>query len=141
MKTASLWVIRVALTVQFIGVLSVPALLAATESPRAMWMAEWFRPQHTSERTIGILKLRDGKLMFNETSGQAEWAIDLSSIKRVANANGRALSVETFDGGSYLLAIMDPNLTIGSPKKVLVMVDQAMRTMTDSALQTMTAKR
>ena len=45
MKTTSLWIIRLALTVQFIGVLAVPSLVAAAESPRAMWMAEWLRPQ------------------------------------------------------------------------------------------------
>ena len=45
MKTTSLWIIRLALTVQFVGVLAVPSLVAAADSPRAMWMAEWLRPQ------------------------------------------------------------------------------------------------
>jgi hypothetical protein len=34
MKTGSLWIIRLALTVQFLGVLSVPVLVAVAESPR-----------------------------------------------------------------------------------------------------------
>ena len=34
MKTASLWIIRLALTVQILGVLSVPVLVAEPEFPR-----------------------------------------------------------------------------------------------------------
>ena len=34
MKPASIWIIRLALTVQFLGVLAVPAIIAAAESPR-----------------------------------------------------------------------------------------------------------
>jgi len=144
MKTSSLWIIRVALTVQFMGVLAVPGLLAAAESPRAMWMAEWLNPargplslrdmvSESQERTIGILKLRDGKLMFSEQTSQAEWAVDLASIKRIANTNNRALTIETIAGDTYVVAIMDPNLTIGSPKKVIVMIDRAMQTVNAAA--------
>ena len=34
MKTGSLWIIRLALTVQFLGVLSVPVLVAEPEFPK-----------------------------------------------------------------------------------------------------------
>ena len=34
MKTTTLWVIRIALAVQFIGVLAVPSLVAASDAPR-----------------------------------------------------------------------------------------------------------
>lgn len=130
MKTRSLWIIRVALTVQFMGVLAVPALLAAAESPRAMWMAEWLNPAHheSNARAIGILKLRDGKLMFNEQVDQEKWEIELASVKRVGVAGGRALKIETVGGETYVVAIMDANLTIGSPKKVIVMIDRVLQT-------------
>ena len=48
MKTGSLWIIRLALTVQFLGVLSVPVLVGVAESPRGTWMAEWLRPHSTA---------------------------------------------------------------------------------------------
>ena len=91
-----------------------------------MWMAEWVRPR-VAERTIGILKLRDGKLTFSEQTGQGEFSIDLSSVKRIVNTNGRALKIETISGETYVVAIMDASLTIGSPKKVIVTIDRALR--------------
>src|SRR4026207_1134123 len=101
MKTGSLWIIRLALTVQFIGVLAVPAIVAAAESPRALWIAEWIRPR-AIERTIGVLKLRDGKLTFTEQAGQAEWSIDLSSVKRVVlSRDGKSMTVESMRGESF----------------------------------------
>src|SRR5262245_21340694 len=96
MKTSSLWIIRVALTVQLIGVLAVPAAVAAAESPRAMWMAEWLRSRAV-ERTIGVLKLRDDRLSFVEVSGHANWSIDIESVKRVSN-NGRTMTIESSNG-------------------------------------------
>ena len=62
MKTASLWIIRVALAVQFLGVLAVPALVAAAESLRGRWMAEWLRPQLRSDDLIITTHL---EWMFN----------------------------------------------------------------------------
>jgi hypothetical protein len=129
MKTSSLWIIRVALTVQLIGVLAVPAALAAAESPRAMWMAEWLRSRAV-ERTIGVLKLRDGRLSFTEMSGQAEWSIDIASVKRVSS--GRNMTIESSTGETYVMSIMDSNLTQGSPKKVVATIDRAMQGMSAS---------
>ena len=81
MKTTTLWVVRLALTVQFLGVLAVPSLLAASDVPRGMWMAEWQRPQ-VAERTIGVLGVRDGKLSFVEQIGQVDWELDLPTAAK-----------------------------------------------------------
>lgn len=127
MPTASLLIIRLALTVQFLGVLAVPALLAQAESPRGTWMAEWLRPQ-TAERTMGVLTLRDGKLSFSEQVGQVGWEVDLANVKRVAPANdGRALSVQTVSGEEYVSVIMDASMTRTSPKKVLTVLERALQ--------------
>ena len=130
MRAASLWIIRVALTVQFAAVLAVPSLLAAAESPRGMWMAEWLRPQ-TVERTIGVLTLRDDKLAFSEQVGQAGWEVELSKVKRVSQANdGRALLVVTVTGEEYVAVIMDPAMVRQSPKKVLSVIERALQLQT-----------
>ena len=127
MKTSSLWIIRVALTVQLIGVLAVPVALAAAESPRAMWMAEWLRSRAV-ERTIGVLKLHDGRLSFAEMSGHAEWSMDVASVTRVSN-NGRTMTIVSNSGDTYVMSIMDANFTPGSPKKVVATIDRAMQGM------------
>ena len=136
MKPASLWIIRLALTVQFIGVLAVPSLVAASESPRAMWMAEWLNPHSadlspiarsaTGERTIGVLRIRDGKLSFVEQIGQVDWELDLANVKRVAVA-GKALSITSLSGEEFIVTIMDPNLTQGSPKKAMAIIERAVQ--------------
>ena len=70
MKTSAIWIIRVALTVQFLGVLAVPAIVFAGESPRALWMAEWLNPRQapalseSNGRNIGVLVLRESTLSF-----------------------------------------------------------------------------
>lgn len=124
MKPLTLWIIRVALTVQFLGVLAVPALLAASESPRAMWMAEWVRPG-AAERAIGVLKVRDGKLSFVEQVGQIDWELDLSNVKRVAAANARELVITAVSGEEFVVSIMEANLTPASPKKAVAIIDHA----------------
>ena len=130
MKTASFWIIRVALTVQFAAVLAVPSLLAAADSPRGMWMAEWLRPQ-TVERTIGVLTLRDGKLAFAEQVGQAGWEVELTKVKRIsADKDGRSLVVVTVTGEEYVTAIMDPAMVRQSPKKALSVLERAMQQLT-----------
>ena len=127
MRTGSLWIIRLALTVQCLGVLSVPALVAAAESPRGLWMAEWLRP-HSIERTIGVLELRNSKLTFVEQIGQADWQLDLSSVKRIATVNGgRSLLIVSVTGDEYLMSIMDSDLTPGSPKRVATTLDRALQ--------------
>ena len=125
MKNSSLWIIRLALTVQFLGVLAVPTIVFAQESPRALWMAEWLRP-HSIERTIGVLKLRDGKLSFVEQIGQVDWQLDLASIKKVATVNGgRALLIVSITGDEYILSIMEANLTTASPKRAGSLIERA----------------
>ena len=124
MRKSSLWIIRAALTVQLIGVLAVPVAVAASESPRGTWIAEWLRPG-SNERTFGILTLRDGKLSFVEQSGDAKWQVDLASVKRVSAVN-RALIVESA-GGAYVVATMESNLTPTSPDKVVAVIDRAMQ--------------
>ena len=127
MKTSSVWIIRIALMVQFIGVLAVPALVASAESPRATWLAEWVSPQarESNGRTIGILKLRDARLSFDEQAGQG-WAIDLPELKRVT-ISGRALIIESNSGEKFTVAILDSNMTMGSPKRVLSTIDRALQ--------------
>ena len=127
MKTTTLWIIRIALMVQFIGVLAVPALMAAAESPRAMWLAEWMRPQ-SIERTIGVLELRNGRLGFTEQVGQVDWSVDLNEVRSVAIVNdGRALLIESSKGEAFVTTIMEPNLTPQSPKKALALIERALR--------------
>jgi hypothetical protein len=128
MKTTSLWIIRAALTVQFLCVLAVPVLVAqdnAPSLPRAIWIAEWVRPA-VAERTIGVLKLQQNRLLFDEQAGHASWTIDLASVKRIVNAHGRSVTIETIGGQTYVLAIMERDLTIGSPKRVVDIIERAM---------------
>ena len=128
MKTTSLWIIRVALAVQFIGFLAVPALVASADSPRGLWMAEWLRP-HSIERTIGVLRLRDTRLSFVEQVGQVDWQLDLASIKKVATVNGgRALLIVSKTGDEYIVSIMEPDFNPGSPKRVASAIERALET-------------
>jgi hypothetical protein len=133
MKTSTLWIIRVALTVQFLGVLSVPALLASTDAPRAIWLAEWLNAGAASStgepsgRTIGVLRLRDGQLVFSEQVGQVEWTVDLSAVKRVSSVSGRALSIETMGGETYLLAVLESNLMTASPRRAVSLLERAVQ--------------
>lgn len=127
MRNASLMIIRFALAVQFVSVLAVPTLLAAAESPRGTWMAEWLRPQAVG-RTMGVLTLRENKLEFAEQAGEARWEVELGNVKRIAPVNdGRALLVVTTTGEEYVAAIMDPSLTRMSPKKVMSVIDRALQ--------------
>jgi hypothetical protein len=126
MKNTTLWIIRLALTVQFVSVLAVPTLLAASEAPQAMWMAEWVRPQ--SGRTIGILTLRSGRLAFTEQVGQVDWDVDLANVRRVATANdGRALVILSNNGDEYVAVIMEANMTPQSPKRAVSTIERAMQ--------------
>lgn len=134
MNSASLLIIRLALTVQFLGVLAVPSLLAAAESPRGTWMAEWLNPNQgpvlseSKGRSMGVLTLRDGKLSFSEQVGEVGWEVELSNVRKVAAANdGRALSIQTVGGAEYIAVIMDPSLTRMSPKKVLSVLERALQ--------------
>src|SRR5687767_4778139 len=105
MKKTSILVIKLALAVQFFALLSVPVLVAANDAPRAMWMAEWVRPVQepalsemrasrgegrieSNGRTIGVLRVRDGKVSFVEQVGQVDWELDLASVARVTASNG-----------------------------------------------------
>jgi hypothetical protein len=129
MKITSLWIIRLALTVQFVGVLAVPALVAAGEAPRATWMADWLRP-NVAERTIGVLKIRDGKLSFIEQIGQVDWELDLSNVKHMAVVNGgRALAITSVSGEEFVVSIMDSNLSQESPKKAIAIIERAVQTL------------
>jgi hypothetical protein len=139
MKTTSFWVIRIALVVQFISVLSVPALLASNEAPRGTWMAEWVPPSRSAlwrtgldsgERTIGVLKLRDGKLAFTEQIGETAWEIDLASVKRVAIANqGRSVVIVSTTGQEFVVSIMNADLTQTSPKKLASTIARAIQSL------------
>lgn len=127
MKFTSKWIFRIALAVQLAGVLLVPALVAAQDAPRGLWMAEWLRPQATA-RTLGVLTLRDGKLAFAEQVGDQKWEVELAAVKRVASTNGgKALLVVTAAGDEYVMAIMQPNLTAQSPKKALTTLERALQ--------------
>jgi hypothetical protein len=127
MRAVTIWTIRIALTVQFLGVLAVPALVASNDAPRAMWMAEWMRPD-VSERAIGVLKLRDNKITFVEQLGQADWEIDLSSVKRVSTTNGgRAAAIETAAGQLFVVGVMDATMLPDSPKKVVTTIERALQ--------------
>ena len=127
MKNSSLWIIRLALTVQFLGVLAVPTIVFASESPRALWMAEWLRP-HSIERSIGVLTLRDNRLSFSEQIGQADWQLDLSRVKKVATINGgRSLLVVAINGDEYIVSIMDADLTPASAKRATAIIERALQ--------------
>lgn len=129
MRTTSLLIIRLALAVQFICILAVPSLVAAAESPRGMWLAEWIRP-HAPERTIGLLRVRDGKLSFVEQVGQIDWELDLERVRQVTTVNGgRALSIVSVAGEEYVVSILGPNLTHASPKRALAIIERAVQSM------------
>jgi hypothetical protein len=139
MKTMSLVIIRLALAVQFLGVLAVPTLLAAAEQPRGTWMAEWLNAEKdpaksATGRAMGVLTLRDNKLEFAEQAGEAGWEVELSNVKKVAQANdGRALLIQTTSGAEYLTAIMDPSLTRLSPKKAVQVIERAVQLRTGTS--------
>lgn len=146
MKTGSLWIIRLALTVQFLGVLAVPVLVATADSPRGVWMAEWLNPKQepaqsewltsrsearreSNGRTIGVLRLRDSKLSFVEQIGQVDWELDLASVRRIATTpSGRALRIQSVTGDEYIVAIMDPDFNPGSPKRAASTIERAIDT-------------
>ena len=130
MQTASMWIVRIALAVQFMGILAVVPLQAADEQPRGMWMAEWVRPD-TPERAIGVLRLRDGKLSFAEQLGKVDWMVDLGDIKRVTTQN-KTLAITLANGSEYLLSVMEANLTQASPKKAVAALERAMQTVSAS---------
>jgi hypothetical protein len=129
MKPASLWIIRLALTVQFLGVLAVPTIVASVDAPRAAWMAEWLRlRQHSIQRTVGVLKLRDAKLTFVEHAGQVNWELDLASIKKVATANGgRTLTIVSTTGDEYIVSIREANLSPASPNGARSTIEKALQ--------------
>jgi hypothetical protein len=129
MKPASLWLIRLALTVQFLGVLAVPTIVASAESPRAMWVAEWLRLRpHSIQRTVGVLKLRDGKLTFVEHIGQVNWELDLASIRKVGTVNGgRTLQIVSISGEEYIVSIKEANLSPGSPNGARSTIEKALQ--------------
>lgn len=128
MKKTSILAIKLALAVQFFALLSVPVIVASNDAPRAMWMAEWVRPAH-AERTIGVLRLRDGTLSFVEQVGQVDWELDLASVKQIVAAGGRVY-VTTLRGEEFVLAVMEPNLTPASPKKVVAAIERAVQLFT-----------
>jgi hypothetical protein len=129
MKPTSVWIIRLALTVQFLGVLAVPTIVASAESPRAMWVAEWLRLRpHSIQRTVGVLKLRDGKLTFVEHIGQVNWELDLASIRKVGTVNGgRTLQIVSITGDEYIVSIKEANLSPGSPKGARSTIEKALQ--------------
>jgi len=156
MKTASLWIIRVALAVQFLGVLAVPAIVAAAESPRGIWIAEWLNPTNepalserrtslgegrleSNGRTIGVLRLRENRLTFVEQVGQVDWELDLARVKKVATVNGpstslraggSALLIVSQTGDEYVVSIMETNLTPVSAKNAGALIERAMQSQT-----------
>lgn len=133
MKQTSLWLIKLALAVQFACVLAVPSIVAASESPRSViWMAEWIRP-NVAERAIGILVLREGKLSFAEQVGPAQWEIDVAAVSRVEPVENNRLSIVTNDGATYVISVMDATLVPTSPKKMTEAIERAMQTATAGA--------
>ena len=109
-------------------VLGVPAAVAANDAPRATWIAEWIRAEVSQARTIGVVTLRDGKLSFRESSGPAEWSFDVTTIKSVDSTNnGKALSIELMSGETYVVLVMNPDLTNASPKKLAAALERAVQ--------------
>ena len=139
MKQSSILVIKLALLVQFFALLAVPVLVAADEAPRAMWMAEWIRADATDlspvarsakgERTIGVLRLRDGKVSFVEQLGQVDWELDFASVKKVAAAGGRVI-LTSLRGEEFVVVVMETNLVPMSPKKVAAAIERAIQVTT-----------
>lgn len=136
MKTFSSHIVWQAFIVLFIGVTAMTTQVsAASESGRGMWLAEWVRPQAegSSPRSIGVLKLRDGRLSFAEQNRRLEWEVDLGSVKRVTVANGgRALLVTSISGDEFIVSIMQPDMTLGSPKKALSIIERAVQSIATS---------
>ena len=130
MKKSSILIIKLALLVQFFALLAVPVLVAADEAPRAMWMAEWMRADAVDgERTIGVLRLRHGKVSFVEQVGQVDWELDFASVKKVAAAGGRVI-LTSLRGEEFVLVVMEPNLMPMSPKKVAATIERAIQVTT-----------
>lgn len=142
MTTSTLWIVRVVLMVQILGVLAVPGILARdlsaeagmqADSPRAIWMADWQRPG-VAERTIGVLRITDGILQFEEQLGLVDWKLDLEDVKRVAVVNGgRSLSIVSVSGEEYVLTILNPSLMQIQPKRVAERITRGIETLAANA--------
>jgi hypothetical protein len=127
LRTKSFSASAVVWIVQFAALFAVSSSLAAAELPRATWMAEWLRPA-AAERTIGVLKLGDGRLSFVAQIGQADWTLNIAEVKRVAVVSGgRSLSIMSTKGEEFVITIMDQNLVQGSPKKALTILERAIQ--------------
>ena len=131
MKKTSIVSIKLALAVEFVAILSVPVVIASNESPRAVWLAEWVRPD-AEGRTFGVFKLRDGGLSFDEQVGQGDWVLDLSSIKRVSSSNGRVV-VTSSRGEEFVVVVMGPNMTAMSPKNAVAAIERAIQVVTTNS--------
>ena len=128
MKKTSVVAIKLALAVEFVAILSVPVVIASNDAPRAMWLAEWVRPD-VDGRTFGIFRLRNGAVSFDEQVGQGDWVVDLTSVKHVAAANGRVIVTST-RGEEFVVVVMGPNMTAMSPKNAVAAIERAIQVAT-----------
>ena len=56
---------------------------------------------------------------------------DLARVKKVATVNGgRALLVVSMTGDEYIVKIMEPDFTPGSPKRALSIIERAIELQT-----------
>jgi hypothetical protein len=131
MKKTSIVAIKLALAVEFVAILSVPVVVASNEGPRAVWFAEWVRPD-VAERTFGVFRLRDGAVSFDEQVGQGDWMLDLSSVKRVTASNGRVIVTST-RGEEFAVVVMGPNMTAMSPKNAVAAIERAIQVVTTNS--------
>ena len=136
MRTGSVWIIRVALAVQFLGAPGVPGIVLASSSPRALWMAEWLpalsaqpasRRESMGSRNIGVLALRESTLSFSQ-QGQVDWELELSNVSKVATVNrGRALLIVSARGDEYVVSIIGSDLTRAPAKRARATIEHALQ--------------
>ena len=131
MWTSPIAVLRLLLPLSFVALLALPApAFAAGE--HAAWMAVWDHDGSEFRRSlVGLLTLQDGKLTFRADNGLGGWEIRLEDVKRVAVSEGYgkrsyAIELESLTGEKVYVAIMDGQLLMASPKKVVKVLDEAL---------------
>jgi hypothetical protein len=131
MWTSPIPALRLLLPLSFVALLALPApVFAANE--HAAWMAVWDQDGSEFRRSlVGLLTLRDGTLTFKADNGLGGWEIQMADVKRIAVSEGYgkwsyAIELESLTGEKEYVAIMDGQLLMASPKKVVKVLEEAL---------------
>ena len=102
----------------------------AADTTPIFWMAASNASPSFPGPTWGRLGLQDGVLRFD--SSDYEWRVALRDIKRVeqSKAAPRAIEIETVEGATHFVTILDAKLLADSPQKAMQLIQRSMRDVT-----------